>query len=111
MSGGTFNNNQSRILNIIERLEHEIEINGKKIEYEPGHIPNDWDLESHYEYPPDIISEFRNGVRILKQAYVYAQRIDWLLSGDDGKETFRKRLKQDLAQLNAPTLWGGESVY
>lgn len=35
----------------------------------------------------------------MKQAEVYAQRIDWLLSGDDGEESFHERLKEDLDKL------------
>lgn len=34
-----------------------------------------------------------------KKAYIYAQRIDWLLSGDDGEKSFHKRLKEELQQL------------
>jgi hypothetical protein len=111
MSGGAFDYNQSRIQYIIEGIEEEIEKNGKKIDYEPGYKRYEWESEYHYEYPPDIIEEFKNGIRILKQAYVYAQRIDWLLSGDDREDSFRKRLKEDLAQLNPPTFWGEESGY
>ena len=111
MSGGAFDYNQRRIQNIIEGIEEEIERSGKKIDYEPGYSRGPWELEYNYEYPPDIINEFKNGVNILKQAYVYAQRIDWLLSGDDGEDSFRERLKEDLARLNPPTLWGGESGY
>jgi hypothetical protein len=32
-------------------------------------------------------------------AEIYAQRIDWLLSGDDGEDSFRERLKEDLEKL------------
>jgi hypothetical protein len=111
MSGGAFDYNQSRIQYIIEGIEEEIERSGKKIDYESGYSRGPWELEYNYEYPPDIINEFKNGLRILKQAYVYTQRIDWLLSGDDGEDSFRKRLKEDLAKLNPPTLWDGESGY
>jgi len=38
-------------------------------------------------------------MKVLKVASVYAQRIDWLLSGDDGEESFLKRLKEELGQL------------
>ena len=57
--------------------------------------------ESPYfpEYTPETIQEFRNGVKILKKASVYAQRIDWLISGDDGEDSFHKRLKEDLKKL------------
>ena len=46
-----------------------------------------------------MIIELKIGVEKLKEAYVYAQRIDWLLSGDDGEETFIERLKEDLDKL------------
>jgi hypothetical protein len=32
----------------------------------------------------------------LKAGYIYAHRIDWLLSGDDGEESFNKRLTEEL---------------
>jgi hypothetical protein len=31
---------------------------------------------------------------------VYAQRVDWLVSGDDGEESFITRLAEDLKELN-----------
>ena len=115
MSGGHFDYNQRRIHSIIESIEEVIEKNGKKIEYEFGINRGEWELGYHYEYPPDIINEFKNGLRILKQAYVYAQRIDWLLSGDDGEETFRKRLKEELKEIEhlkpLQPMWGGETGY
>lgn len=52
------------------------------------------------EYKPETIAEFQNGLKYLKKAYVYAQRIDWLISGDDGEESFHERLKEDLAELD-----------
>jgi hypothetical protein len=99
MSGGTFDYNQHRIQYIIEELEEKIEKNGKKIEYKPGYKRQEWESEYHYEYPPDIIEEFKKGLHILKQAYVYTQRIDWLIAADDGEDSFRKRLKDDLLKI------------
>jgi hypothetical protein len=32
-------------------------------------------------------------------AQVYAHRVDWLLSGDDGEESFLRRLAEDLKNL------------
>ena len=113
MSGGAFEYNQHRIQCIIEDLEEEIERSGKKIEYEPGINRGEWELEYHYEYPQDIIAEFKKGLYILKQAYIYTQRIDWLLSGNDGEDSFRKRLKEDLKEIEyakpVQALWGGET--
>ena len=48
---------------------------------------------------PETIEEFKKGLEIIRKAYVYAQRIDWLLSGDDGEESFHLRLKEDLDKL------------
>jgi hypothetical protein len=39
-------------------------------------------------------------VKVLKIAQVYAQRVDWFLSGDDGEESFLRRLDEDLENLN-----------
>lgn len=33
-------------------------------------------------YPPHIIDEFKKGKKALRLALVYAQRIDWLVSGE-----------------------------
>lgn len=52
------------------------------------------------DYTEETINEFRKGVEILKKARIYAQRIDWFLSGDDGEENFHRRLKEELKQLN-----------
>jgi hypothetical protein len=40
------------------------------------------------------------GLEILKNAFVYTQRIDWLLSGDDSEESFHQRLKEDLKNIS-----------
>jgi hypothetical protein len=54
---------------------------------------------NHYAYSDDVIEEFKKGLGVLRKAQVYAQRIDWLISGDDGEESFHKRLKEDLEKL------------
>lgn len=109
MSGGHFDYNQNRIGYIAESIETLIENNGRaktaeelKDEVWRGY---DWyekypEDKFHYRYPDHVIEEFKKGVEILKQAQVYAQRIDWLVSGDDGEESFIKRLKSDLEKLN-----------
>ena len=52
------------------------------------------------DYSEETLQEFRRGIAILKRASIYAQRIDWLLSGDDGEESFHKRLKEELEKLD-----------
>ena len=51
------------------------------------------------EYPAEVIEEFKKGVEAIAKAQVYMQRLDWLLSGDDGEESFLRRLKEDLDKL------------
>lgn len=108
MSGGRFDYSQYKIREIAEDIESEIYRSGKK--KTPEELKDDsWRGEDwykkypedlkHYEYPPEVIKEFKKGVKLLKQAAVYAQRIDWLLSGDDGDETFLERLKEDLKEI------------
>jgi len=46
-----------------------------------------------------VIEEFKKGIEIIAQAQIYMQRLDWMLSGDDGPETFLERLKEDLDNL------------
>lgn len=109
MSGGKFNYNQHRISYIAEIVEHYIEQNGRPKTREElkdeGWRDPDWykrypeDL-NHYKYPDEVIEKFKEAVVILNKASIYAHRIDYLLSGDDGEESFLKRLQEELEQLN-----------
>lgn len=51
------------------------------------------------EFPEDVIERFKEAVTTLRRAYVMAQRIDWLISGDDGVDSFRRRWEEDLSKL------------
>lgn len=51
------------------------------------------------DYTPETLQEFRNAIHILRKAAIYAQRVDWLISGDDGEDSFHERLKEDLEKL------------
>lgn len=108
MSGGRFSYKQYEIENIADSIESHIERNGRKKTKEElkdeGWRDPDWykkypEDSYHYEYPAEVIEKFKDGVKLLRMAQVYAQRIDWLLSGDDGEESFLKRLKEDLEKL------------
>lgn len=92
MSGGTFEYAQYRIRDIIDSVKEIIKNNNKK-------VPNrkhDWEAEYYSQYSKETINEFKKGLKYLKLAQIYAQRIDWLIAGDDGEETFHERLKEDL---------------
>jgi hypothetical protein len=109
MSGGRYDYYQQHILEIVDCIEAEIKQSGKKKTKEELKEESNWhdkywyekypeDL-CHREYSKEVIKEFKNGVKYLKLAYIYAQRIDWLLSDDDGEENFLIRLKNELNAL------------
>ena len=77
MSGGAFDYKQFYIRLIAEDIESEID---------------------RRDYSDEVIEKFKEAVRILNKAEIYAQRIDWLLSGDDSEESFIKTLKEDLSK-------------
>jgi hypothetical protein len=52
--------------------------------------------EMYYDYSSEIIEEFKIGLRQLQIAYIYTKRIDYLLSGDDGEDSFLERLTEEL---------------
>jgi hypothetical protein len=109
MSGGHFDYKQWHITEIADGVERIIENNGRKKTDEELKDESwrkaDWyeqypeDLY-YYKYPDVVIEKFKEGLTILRQAAVYAQRIDWLLSGDDGEGSFLKRLEKELSELN-----------
>jgi hypothetical protein len=97
MSGGHFNYDQRRIDPIADDIQREIDDSGRALTEEEKRDYY-WDEKPthHYEYPEEVIAEFKKGVEYLRLASIYAQRIDWLLSGDDGEESFLERLKEEL---------------
>jgi hypothetical protein len=52
-----------------------------------------------YEFSSETIEQFKIGLKHMLTAKIYLQRIDWLLSGDDGEEYFHKRLLSDLKHM------------
>jgi len=84
MSGGHFDYNQFRISDIIDSIERLIENNNKPDEY--GFCAN---------FTKKTIGKFKKTQKVLKKAESMATRIDWLVSGDDGENTFHKRWKEE----------------
>lgn len=52
-----------------------------------------------YHFSPKTIEKFREAAITLERARIMAQRIDWLVSGDDGEETFHERWNEDLEKI------------
>lgn len=108
MSGGKWEYRQYGLTDVIDDLKRLIEKNGKlktkeEMKAEGWTHPNWYEMypedKFHYKYPDEVIEEFKNAVDIISKAQVYMHRVDWLLSGDDGDETFIERLNEDLKKL------------
>ena len=82
MSGGSFDYKQYQVIMLADEIEQEIE-----------HI------EQYKNYSNNTLYEFKKGLNLLRKAYIYAQRIDYLISGDDDEESFHERLKKELSKL------------
>lgn len=78
MSGGHFDYAQYHIDNIANSIEQEL---------------------TSDEHSLETKREMQTAILTLRVAHVYTQRIDWLLSGDDGEATFHERLKNDLTKI------------
>lgn len=102
MSGGAFEYNQYQIKMIWKEIQNELDKQGQEKEVQF------WEKEYYDKYPEarfeevyreDVQQIFKDGIEALKKAEVYAQRIDWFLSGDDREDSLVSRLKSDLEKL------------
>ena len=108
MSGGHWDYLQYRLTDVAEDIDKLIEQNGKpKTEEELKEetwYDDEWyekypeDL-NHHEYSDEVIKQFKAASTMVKIAQIYMQRMDWLLSGDDGSESFLRRIDEDLKKL------------
>ena len=79
MSGGRFN-----------YIQHQVDNLATEIEEESQRLPES------YQDDVEIKKRFAEAVETLRREAKMAQRIDWLLSDDDGPETFLRRWKEEL---------------
>ena len=92
MSGGHFNYDQYRISQIAEQIRTLIANNDSD-------ETDEWGNPRGLHYTPETIARFQFAVDTLDVAYVYVQRIDWLVSGDDSEKTFMQRLDEDMEKI------------
>jgi len=103
MSGGAFEYKQFNIKQISEEIEYELDNQGKEKSKEEQWMSNEYyekfpEEKFNVTYSKEIQEHFKDAIETLNIAYIYAQRIDRLLSGDDGYESFLSRLKEELNQ-------------
>jgi hypothetical protein len=103
MSGGAFEYNQRKITDIADDIQKELDNQGKEKSKEELWMAKDYyddfpEEKNNYTYPEEVQEKFRDAIKALRTAAIYAQRIDWLLSGDDGEESFLRRLDEELTK-------------
>jgi len=82
MSGGYFGWKQFELQKMADAIEQIALDNAKE----------DWDEK----YSAETVDELHEAIRLLRRAYIYVQRIDWLCSSDDTEIDFHKRLHKQL---------------
>lgn len=116
MSGGKFSYKQWHIDNIADQIEQEVILSGKPIPkqkwsyYERQEFEETHKHPMNYAYPDSILRRMEEAVYALRAAAIYAQRVDYLLSGDDGEESFEERLSKELSELNSKSKMGENGV-
>lgn len=88
MSGGHFNYAQYHITQMAEDIDTLIRNNKQPDEY--GYVR---------DYTPETLKRFQEAVDTLKAAHAMVQRVDWLVSGDDGEESFHERWDKEVKPL------------
>jgi hypothetical protein len=92
MSGGHFQYKQYEIGHIADEIE-QIILNNDSEEVDS------YGYTKGYAFSPETIEEFKYARLLLLRAQIYAQRVDWLVSCDDGEDSFHSRLEKDLDAL------------
>lgn len=116
MSGGRFNYKQWHIDNIADQIEQEVIMSGKPIPqsrwnyFEREEYYNTHKQPMNYAFPEEVLRRMEEAVYALRRAAIYAQRTDYLISSDDGEESFMERLKNELAELDSKSKMGDNGV-
>ena len=103
MSGGHFDYVQYRLNDTIEELQQilddqELELVRSREcnNTEECQCPDCYYIEG---FSRETIKEFQKTLDLVQKAQLYLNRVDWLVSGDDGEESFHERILEDLLAL------------
>lgn len=104
MPGGHFDYKQYGIGEIADSIARELRRQGKQIPAEDLWYGRDYyekypEERLHTTYPKEIQDKFKEAIRALRIAAVYAQRVDWFLSCNDTGDDFLKRLADELGEI------------
>lgn len=110
MSGGALEYAYCRINDVAERIREEIEIIEEKIQsgdlewYDPRqyyvkNYPDRPEFKSKEALANAVLNKYKEALECMERASIYAQRVEWLLSSDDGDESFILRTEEELKKL------------
>jgi hypothetical protein len=104
MSGGKFEYKQYHILEIARDIESVLLRQGKPLSRSERWMDEDYyrkypEEQFHTTYSAEVQEKMKEAVTTIKKAYIYAQRVDWFLSGDDDAGDLIIRLDEDLNLL------------
>ena len=96
MSGGAFEYKQYHIEQLIEDMELLLE----RVDKEPTDSFECDSLKNYINDKDSFKKIVEKNIDLLRKSYIYTQRLDWFISGDDGEETFYERLEEDFNKNN-----------
>jgi hypothetical protein len=80
MSGGHFDYVQYRLSSVVDQIQELIDNNN---------VVDEWGYATNYS--EETLDKFREAIKAVDKARNMIHRIDYLVSGDDGEETFNER--------------------
>ena len=112
MSGGALDYAYYRIYDVVDIIRDEIaKIEGKIqsgdlewFEPHPYYVKNHPDrpeFKSREALANAVLKKYREALDCMERASIYAQRIEWLLSADDGADNFILRTEEELEKLES----------
>ena len=93
MSGGHFSYAQYGIEDIAQEIVELVASNNDE-------SIDEWGDRRGRFYRPETIARFIEAIGTLRRAATMVQRIDWLVSGDDGEEQFHERWDREVDGSN-----------
>ena len=100
MSGGHFEYKQYHVHELAEEIDrliakvHKTREDVKDTPDDPCDPNYCW--EKHYLYSDETLEKFAEARDTLIRASKMVQRVDWLVSGDDGEESFHARWAEEV---------------
>ena len=88
MSGGYFDYQEYKISQIADEIQHLIDTNDDDTK-------DEWGTPRGNHYQKKVIDRFDVAIRTLWQAFEMVRRIDYLVSDDDGEDTFLQRWAEE----------------